>query len=185
MAPANNYHLNIKYPAPHNIDWLNHQCIPLQGALCMTIYMCIHRREACVWVHILCAYICVPLCVCVDSMCNIHNSCIYAYMNDPETLIRHTWYSHTLWNILHQNVTWPIYHIHTKMLHGPSLTPHTKVLHDPYLPPHTRIHMTPGQTGGNIGSVSILSHTEHHHLTSIPVVMCTCTGLHKYNILSF
>ena len=185
MAPANNYHLNIKYPAPHNIDWLNHQCIPLQGALWMTIYMCIQGREACVWVHILCAYIGVPLCVCVIVCVTCT---ILAFMHI--WMIQKRW-SVTpgivtpLWNTLHQNVTWPIYHIHTKMLHDPSLTPHTKVLHDPYLPPHTRIHMTPGQTGGNIGSVSILSHTEHHHLTSIPVVMCTCTGLHNYNILSF
>ena len=154
--------------------------------LCGWPYTCAYKGGRHVYECIYCVHTYVCLCACVWIVCV--TCTILAFMHI--WMIQKRW-SVTpgivtpLWNILHQNVTWPIYHIHTKMLHGPSLTPHTKVLHDPYLPPHTRIHMTPGQTGGNIGSVSILSHTEHHHLTSIPVVMCTCTGLHKYNILSF
>ena len=75
-----NFHPYRIYPAPHIVNSLNLQCIPLQGVLCMTMYTDVHRRGAL-----------RALCVCMDVICTIHNSCIYAYMNDPAALNYYTW----------------------------------------------------------------------------------------------
>ena len=88
-------------------------------------------------------------------------------MNDPETLIRCTWYSHTIMKyftlkcyMTHlSHFTLKCYMTHLSHL---TLRCYTTLICHLTL----RTYMTPGLTGGSVRSVSILSHTEYHNLST-------------------